>query len=240
MLPVRRLLLIVTTLGTGFPAWAANPASSGYHVEWERSGDLLQFVLPLAGIGLTFLLDPLASAPPPSEETSAQATQATGSPMHWPGPQIDGRSRHDFLIGLLRMEMTTYAVKYAIDETRPNGSGQSFPSGHTASAFYGAEYMRREYGPWVGFPAYAAAGWVGYTRVYSQHHYWHDVFAGALLGVMSNWNNGQIPTRWGRLQIAPGLIHSPGPLLGISDTNPQHPAIRGSQQTIGLTLHLDF
>ncbi len=239
MLPVRRLLLIITALGTGFPAWAGNPAGSDYHVEWERSGDLLQFVLPLAGIGLTFLLDPLASAPP-SNDNSAQATQAAESPMRWPGPQIDGRFRHDFLVGLLRMEMTTYAVKYAIDEIRPNGSGQSFPSGHTASAFFGAEYMRREYGPWVGIPAYAAAGWVGYTRVYSQHHYWHDVFAGALLGVMSNWNNGQIPTRWGPLQIAPGLINSPGPLLGSSAASTPYPAFRGGHQTLGLTLHFDF
>ncbi len=240
MVRFSRLLILAFGLGCSAPLMAADPGSADYHLEWERSGDLLQFVLPLAGVGLSFLLDSPAAPATRTTDPEASLTQTRGVEIRWPGPQIDGRTRHDFVVGLLRMETATYAIKYALDETRPNGANRSFPSGHTASAFFGAEYIRQNYGPWAGLPAYAAAGWVGYTRVYSQHHYWHDVFAGALLGIMSNWNDGQIPTRWGLLKIAPGLINSPGRLLGHQDDRDSPPGIGRSSPTLGLTLRLDL
>ncbi len=52
---------------------------------------------------------------------------------------------------------TTFALKYGVDRERPDGGGQSFPSGHTASAFMGASYLHYRYGWQYGFPAYAAA-----------------------------------------------------------------------------------
>ena len=42
-------------------------------------------------------------------------------------------------------------VKHAVGELRPDGSARnSFPSGHTATAFVGAELVRLEYGGWWG------------------------------------------------------------------------------------------
>ncbi len=59
----------------------------------------------------------------------------------------------------------TYALKYTIDEERPDGGGYSFPSGHTSISFASAEFLRKRYGWSYGIPAYAAATFVGYSRV---------------------------------------------------------------------------
>src|ERR1043165_6053249 len=58
---------------------------------------------------------------------------------------------------------TTYVLKYTVDEKRPNGGGQSFPSAHTSISFCAAEYMRKRYGLEYGIPAYALASFVAYS-----------------------------------------------------------------------------
>ena len=78
------------------------------------------------------------------------------------------------------------SLKSVIDEERPDGrSNNSFPSGHTATAFNGAELVRYEYGTWWGVGAYTLATAVGLSRVYHKRHYIWDVGAGALCGVLS-------------------------------------------------------
>ena len=81
----------------------------------------------------------------------------------------------------------TYALKYTVKEERPNGRDHSFPSFHTSFAFTAAEFLRKRYGWEYGLPAYAAASFVGYSRVESDNHYWHDVIAGAAIGVASSY-----------------------------------------------------
>lgn len=81
----------------------------------------------------------------------------------------------------------TYALKYSVNETRPNGGSQSFPSAHTSVSFSGAEYMRKRYGWEYGVPAYAAASFVAYSRVESGEHHPHDVVAGAAIGILSSY-----------------------------------------------------
>lgn len=81
----------------------------------------------------------------------------------------------------------TVLLKYTIDEQRPNGDDHSFPSLHSSFAFSSAEFLRRRYGLRYGLPAYAAAGFVGYSRVESDNHYWHDVLAGAAIGIASSY-----------------------------------------------------
>jgi membrane-associated phospholipid phosphatase len=81
----------------------------------------------------------------------------------------------------------TYALKYSINERRPNGGSQSFPSGHTSISFSAAEFMGKRYGWESGVPAYAAASFVAYSRVESGEHHPHDVVAGAAIGILSSY-----------------------------------------------------
>ena len=81
----------------------------------------------------------------------------------------------------------TYALKYSVDERRPNGGRQSFPSGHTSISFAAAEFMRKRYGLEYGIPAYGLASFVAYSRVESNEHYAHDVIAGAGIGILSSY-----------------------------------------------------
>jgi membrane-associated phospholipid phosphatase len=79
-----------------------------------------------------------------------------------------------------------YVLKPTIDRTRPDGGGQSFPSGHAASAFAGAAFLQRRYGWRFGIPAYALASYVGYSRVDADRHHTSDVVAGAAIGIAAN------------------------------------------------------
>ena len=74
-----------------------------------------------------------------------------------------------------------------IEEERPDKSDKhSFPSDSAAVAFSAASFMQIRYGWSYGLPAYAIAGFVGWSRVESKRHYWHDVLAGAALGVVAS------------------------------------------------------
>lgn len=81
----------------------------------------------------------------------------------------------------------TYALKYSIDAKRPNGGGQSFPSGHTSISFSAAEFMRKRYGWEYGVPAYGAASFVACSRVESREHHPQDVVLGAGIGILSSY-----------------------------------------------------
>lgn len=87
--------------------------------------------------------------------------------------------------------VSTEILKRTIAEERPNAPedshGMSFPSGHTSFAFSGAAYWQRRYGWAVGIPMYAAAAFVGYSRVRVKMHNWLDVAAGAALGIGFNY-----------------------------------------------------
>ncbi len=81
--------------------------------------------------------------------------------------------------------VTTELLKRTIPETRPNGADdKSFPSGHTSSAFSGATFIHARYGWKRAIIPYAAATFVGYSRVYSNWHYTHDVVAGAAIAAL--------------------------------------------------------
>ncbi|WP_299286292.1 phosphatase PAP2 family protein [uncultured Mucilaginibacter sp.] len=87
------------------------------------------------------------------------------------------------------MEVGSQITKKSVRELRPDGGDyESFPSGHTASAFTAAEYLYQEYkdvSPWIGYGGYAVAASVGVLRLYNNHHYFGDVVAGAGLGILS-------------------------------------------------------
>ena len=95
------------------------------------------------------------------------------------------------LLGMseLIMGATVTVTKKISAETRPDGSDKlSFPSGHTASAFCAAEFLRQEYkdvSPWYGIVGYAVAGVTGYLRISNNKHWMSDVVAGAGVGIIS-------------------------------------------------------
>ncbi|MGN8036861.1 phosphatase PAP2 family protein [Chitinophaga sp. 22321] len=84
---------------------------------------------------------------------------------------------------------TVEGVKRWTHEERPNGQDfLSFPSGHTATAFAAAEFMRQEYkdvSPWYGVAGYLAATTTGALRMYNNKHWLSDVVAGAGVGILS-------------------------------------------------------
>lgn len=81
----------------------------------------------------------------------------------------------------------TFALKYSVQATRPNGGQHSFPSAHTSISFSSAEFLRKRYGWEYGVPAYAAASLVAYSRVESNNHHPKDVVAGAAIGILSSY-----------------------------------------------------
>lgn len=77
-------------------------------------------------------------------------------------------------------------LKWGVNELRPDGSAfNSFPSGHTATAFMGAELVRMEYGNAWGLGAYSIASAVGVLRMYNNRHWLNDVIAGAGIGILA-------------------------------------------------------
>ena len=77
-------------------------------------------------------------------------------------------------------------LKKAIPEKRPDwkpgNPKNSFPSGHVASTFSAASYLRIRYDhPYIYVPAYAIAVFTAYSRVQPKRHRVIDVLAGAAL-----------------------------------------------------------
>lgn len=83
-------------------------------------------------------------------------------------------------------EGVTYTLKHTIHSTRPDGTDRhSFPSGHAARAFRGAEIIRSEFGWGWGAGAYAVAAGVGALRIHHHRHRFGDVVGGAAVGFLS-------------------------------------------------------
>lgn len=81
-------------------------------------------------------------------------------------------------------------IKYGAKEMRPDGSTRnSFPSGHTATAFVSATILHKEYGltrsPWYSIAGYGVATATGVMRVLNNRHWISDVLSGAGIGIFS-------------------------------------------------------
>lgn len=100
-----------------------------------------------------------------------------------------------FAVGLVS------GLKYLVNRTRPytehpnditrrdfNNGPYSFPSGHTTVAFASATALSLSYKKWyVTAPAFAYAGFVGYSRMRLGVHYPSDVLGGIVVGVGSGF-----------------------------------------------------
>ena len=80
-------------------------------------------------------------------------------------------------------------LKYSVGRLRPDGSRRnSFPSGHTATAFMTATMLHKEYGwrsPWFSIGGYTAAAVTGISRILNNRHWLSDVIAGGAIGIGS-------------------------------------------------------
>jgi membrane-associated phospholipid phosphatase len=84
----------------------------------------------------------------------------------------------------------TESLKKNLNELRPQPSlsTQSFPSGHTATSFAGAELLRSEFSkehPVACYSGYVIAVAAAILRLRENKHWLRDVAAGAVIGVMS-------------------------------------------------------
>ncbi len=89
----------------------------------------------------------------------------------------------------LIMGASVLSLKAVTHVQRPDGSTfNSFPSGHTATAFMGAEFLWQEYKDvsiWYGIAGYAIATGTGIFRIYNNRHWLSDVAMGAGIGILS-------------------------------------------------------
>ena len=89
----------------------------------------------------------------------------------------------------LIMGSTVSGIKKATSIERPDGSNKSsFPSGSTAIAFMGAEFLFQEYkdvSVWYGITGYLVATGTGFLRMHNNKHWFSDVVTGAGIGIVS-------------------------------------------------------
>jgi membrane-associated phospholipid phosphatase len=133
-----------------------NPGLEAQKTGVQRAGDVLALAIPATGLSATLALH-------------------------------DREGTKDFFWSLLTITASTQGLKLGISRERPDHSDDnSFPSGHTSTAFQGASFIHLRYGFFKGLPAYAAATFVGLSRVYADKHFLSDVVAGAALGTLSS------------------------------------------------------
>ena len=102
----------------------------------------------------------------------------------WPRLLASAGMSYAIMAGLVN------GIKYTAKEKRPDGStANSWPSGHTATAFVGATLLHKEYGltrsPWWSVAGYGVATATGVMRVLNNRHWISDVMSGAGIGIMS-------------------------------------------------------
>lgn len=129
-----------------------NDAQNHGHPCWKLYGDVMQWAIPAGALGWS-LFDG-------DSDGVSRLTASYGSTM-----------------------IVSYGLKALVrrDRPYPHISQDSFPSGHTASAFSGSFYLWRRYGWRVGIvPSVLAAG-VGYSRVITKWHHPTDVIGATFL-----------------------------------------------------------
>ena len=94
------------------------------------------------------------------------------------------------IIGAALFTTINNVTKYTVRRERPDGSARnSYPSGHTGTAFLCAQMLHKEYGetvsPWISVGGYGLAATTGFFRVLADRHWCSDVLGGAAMGILS-------------------------------------------------------
>lgn len=158
------VLIIVSLYYFGIHIACSQDGNAGTHERWEYiledTGDVLQIALPLsAGLATIF--------------------------------QKDYKGTKLMALSYAATMALTYTLKYTTKRQRPEGrtTYDSFPSGHTSSAFSGASFIQRRYGWKYGKYAYILTAIVGVSRMEDPdgyHDIW-DVLGGAAVGIGSTY-----------------------------------------------------
>lgn len=114
---------------------------------------------------------------------------ATNYALHFSGIKSGYDTKEQLLLtatSFVTMYALTQGLKHTIDRKRPDGSdNHSFPSGHVATAFLGAEQLRMNYGTWWGLAGYSLATGTAFLRLYNNRHWFSDVIGAAGIGILS-------------------------------------------------------
>ena len=117
------------------------------------------------------------------------------------------KGRHEFIgrsillvaSTILSAQLVT-ALKHGTHQLRPDGSTyNSFPSGHTTTAFIGAEMMNQEFGwrsPWYSVAGYSLASGTAVLRIMDNRHWLSDVVAGAGIGMLTTKFTYWLYSKW--------------------------------------------
>ena len=104
---------------------------------------------------------------------------------HAAGSRRGADAGRDLMRAQISAMSWTYAIKYSVNRTRPNGDPRSFPSGHTSASFATAMVLQTHYGWKLGMPGFAAATYTAAERVTNNKHWASDVAFGAVIGMLS-------------------------------------------------------
>jgi hypothetical protein len=100
---------------------------------------------------------------------------------------------------ILSSQLVT-ALKHCTHQLRPDGSTyNSFPSGHTTTAFIGAELMNQEFGwrsSWYSVAGYSLAGGTAILRIMNNRHWLSDVIAAAGIGMLTTKVTYWLYSKW--------------------------------------------
>jgi len=155
----------------GLAAAAAHPADSNTSRTLGGNDALHEPLEPGAVIGGT-----------PFALGAAFATYGIGRALSQPRV---ARLGAELVQAQLMAEALAFGIKQVARRDRPDGTGYSFPSGHTTVSFASADILRRTFGWKVGAPAYAVASYVAASRIQGRRHYLSDVVFGAALGTVA-------------------------------------------------------
>lgn len=109
------------------------------------------------------------------------ATYGVGKVVH---NQKGAEVGRDIVRAQILSQVMVQTLKFTVQRERPDGSNsQSFPSGHSSSAFATAAVLHRHYGWKVGVPAYGLGSYVALARMSWNRHHATDVVMGAGFGI---------------------------------------------------------
>jgi membrane-associated phospholipid phosphatase len=128
------------------------------------------------------------------------------------------KARHKILdrtiilaLSTILSEQLVTTLKHGTHQLRPDGSTyNSFPSGHTTTAFIGAELMNQELGwrsPWYSVAGYSMASATALLRIMNNRHWLSDVITGAGIGMLTTKFAYWLYSKWENRKLSKQLLY---------------------------------